>query len=65
MLGKNVFMLLLSSSDFFKMNFFKKFFQEHYHVKQFGSGSVGPDLGPNVFKDYQQKTKNGCQKGKS
>ena len=58
----NVFMLSLSSADFFKINFFKKFFQEHYQsVKRFGSGSgqhsVGPDLGQNICKDYQQKTK--------
>ena len=26
-----VFMLLLASADFFKINFFKKFFQEYYH----------------------------------
>ena len=47
-------MLLLSSVDFFffKINFFKRFYQEHYQsVKQFGSRS-GPafdwlDLGPN------------------
>ena len=30
----------LSSADFFKINFFKKFFQEyHQNVKQFGSRS--------------------------
>ena len=41
MLG-NFYMLLLSSADFFKIIFFKKFFQEHYQcVKQFGSQS-GP-----------------------
>ena len=62
MLGKNVFILLLSSADFFKINFFKKIFQEHYQrVKRFGSGSgqhsVGPDLGQNDCKDCQQKTK--------
>ena len=40
------FMLLLSSADFFKINFFKKFFQERYQsVKQF----VGPDLGTNCM----------------
>ena len=33
-------MLLLSSADFFKINFFKKFFQEHYQSdKQFESRS--------------------------
>ena len=48
------FMLLLSSADFFKINFFKKIFQEHYHsVKQFGSRSgqysVSPYLVPNCL----------------
>ena len=34
------FRFLLSSADFFKINFFKKFFQEHYLcVKQFGPSS--------------------------
>ena len=51
-------MLLLSSAYFFKINFFKKFFQEQYHsVKQFGFRSgptlcrynVGPDLNPNCL----------------
>ena len=49
-------MLLLSSADFFKINFFKKFFQEHYQsVKWFGTRSgpahysVGPDLEPNCL----------------
>ena len=26
------FMLLFLSADFFKINFFKKFFQEHYQI---------------------------------
>ena len=35
---------------FFKVNFFKKFFQEClWSVKQFGSRSSRPDLGPNFF----------------
>ena len=43
-------MLLLSSADFFKINFFKRFFRELNHsVKLFGSRSVGPDLGPNCL----------------
>ena len=34
-------MLLSSSADFFKMNFFKEFFQEHYQtVKLFRSRAV-------------------------
>ena len=45
----------LSSADFFKVNFFEKFFQEHYQsVKQFldpdqARHFVGPDLGPNCL----------------
>ena len=47
-------MLLLSSSDFSKITFFQKFFQEHCQsVKQFGfrSGQTffSPDLGPNYL----------------
>ena len=52
-------MLLLSSADlFFKINLFKKFFQENYQsVKQFQMKTdilsdrhfVGPDLGPNCL----------------
>ena len=39
MLG-NFFMILLSSGDFFKINFFKRFFLKHYKgVKRFGSRS--------------------------
>ena len=54
-------MLLLKSADFFKIDFFKIFFQEHYQsVKQFGSRSgptsVGPDLAPKCFKGYLQTT---------
>ena len=30
-----LFMLLLSSADFYKINFFKKFFQEHYQIDFF------------------------------
>ena len=41
-------MLLLWSADFFKINFFKKLFQEHYlSVKQFGSRS-GPTECPKL-----------------
>ena len=44
----------LSAGVYFKINFFKKFFQEHYmSVKQFGSRSglsvLNPDLGPNCL----------------
>ena len=55
--------MLLSSADlFFKTNFFKKLFQEHYKsVKQFGSRST--DIlsvmiwVQTVCKGYQQTTK--------
>ena len=56
-------MLLLSSADFFKINFFEKFFQEHYQgVKQFGH-SVGPDMGSNCLQRLSTDDKNcrGCQ----
>ena len=44
------FMLFLLSADFFKMNFFNKFFQENYYsVKQFDRLSVVPDLGSNCL----------------
>ena len=51
----------LMSADFFKINFFEKFFQEyHQNVKQIGSRSgpmfVGPDLVQTVCKSYQQTT---------
>ena len=50
MLGNfKLFMLLLSSADFFQNLLFEKFFEEHYQsVKLFGYRSgqiVGPDLG--------------------
>ena len=49
MLG-NFFMLVLSSADFFKINFFqKKHFQKRYQsVKQFGS-SLSVLIGSNLF----------------
>ena len=53
----------LSSADIFvKFLFFFKFFQGHYQsVKQLDPDqdwcSVGPDLGPNFFKCYQETTK--------
>ena len=46
---------------FFKINFFKNFFEEHHqNVKQFGSKSglffrsVEPDMGPNYLQYHQQ-----------
>ena len=43
-LGPNCLQFVLSSAVFFKIDFFKKFLQEHYQsVKQVGSGS-GPTL---------------------
>ena len=50
LLTKYFFMLLVSSVDFFlkkvvEIQFFKKFFQEHYHgVKQFGSMGPSPSF---------------------
>ena len=45
--------MLLFISTYFKITFFKIFFQEHYQsVKQFGSTldqNVGPDLSPNIL----------------
>ena len=53
-------MLLLSSADFFKINFFKKFFQERYQsVNQFGH-SVGPDLGPNCMQRLSADNESHC-----
>ena len=50
------FLRLLSADFFFKINFFKKFFQEHYQsVKRFGSRSVGPDLGPNCLQRFYSR----------
>ena len=47
-------MFFLSSADFFKINFFKKFFQEyHQSVKELDPDQArrffGPDLGPKLF----------------
>ena len=52
------FILFLLAADFFKIYFFKKFFQELYQrVKQFGSRS-GPNFWfQTVCKGYQQTTK--------
>ena len=42
---------------FFKINFFKKLFQEHYQsIEQFGSRS-GRTFCQTVYKGYQQTTK--------
>ena len=47
-------MLLVSSADFFfKINVFKKFFQEHY---QSGKG-FGPDLGTNCLQRFSADDK--------
>ena len=48
------FMGLLSSADFFKINFLKKFFQEHHQVSNIldpdqDQHCVVPDLGPNCL----------------
>ena len=70
MLG-NICMLLLSSAIFFfKINIFKKFFQEHYQcVKQFGfrfeptesvvTESAGPDPGSNCLQRLSADDKSG------
>ena len=51
-------MLLLWSADFFKINFFKKLFQEHYlSVKQFGSRSDRQNVQNSICKGYLQTTK--------
>ena len=48
---------------FFKINVFKKFYQEHYSsIKQLGSRSgpmfhVGPDLGPNCLQRISAEDK--------
>ena len=49
---------LLSVDFFFKINFFEKLFQEYNQsVKQFGSRRfIGPDLGPNCLRRFQQPT---------
>ena len=49
-----IYHAFLSSADYFKINFFKKFSQEyHQSVIKFGSRSgptaVGPDLSPNCL----------------
>ena len=50
-------MLLLSSADIFRINFFKQICLEHNQiVKQFGSRS-GRDLGPNCLQKLQADDK--------
>ena len=44
--------MFLSSADFFKSNFFEKFFQEYHYSgnsldPDLAQHFVGPDLGPN------------------
>ena len=46
--------LILSFADFFKINFYKKFFQEDY---QSVKCPVGPDLNQNHSQSYQKTTK--------
>ena len=55
---------------FFKINYFQKFFQEHYRsVKQFqprsGPTPVGPDLGRNCLQRFFSRDKSCHQQGKS
>ena len=46
--------MLMSSADFFKINFFEKFFQEHYQsIKQ----NVGPDLDINCLQRLSAEDK--------
>ena len=47
---------------FFKINFFKKFFKEHY---QSFKCSVGPYLGPNCLQKLSVDDKSYHQQGKS
>ena len=64
-----ILILLLSSADFFfKINFFKSIFQEHYHcVKRSVSRSgraVGTDLGTNCLQrlSADNKSRRGQEK---
>ena len=45
------FLLMLSSADFIPNYIFRTTFQEHYHNVK-GSGSLGPDLGPNCLQMF-------------
>ena len=47
MLGN--FMLLMSSADFFQNYLFQEILEYFQSVRQFGSRSVGPDLGPDCL----------------
>ena len=58
-------MLLMVSADFFRINFFKEFCQEHFHsVKQFGQND-SPDLGPNCLERQSADDKSHHYQGKS
>ena len=57
-------MLVLSSADFFKINFFKNFFQELNSISMSNSldpdqnrQPVGPDLGPNCLQRLSAERK--------
>ena len=51
----------VSADFFFKINVFRKFFQEcHRSVKQLGPRSVGPDLGPNHLQRFSADDKSHC-----
>ena len=56
MLPGNFSCFFLLSADFFKINFFEKFFKE-YHLSvrldpDQAQGFVGPDLGPNCLTNF-------------
>ena len=52
-------MLFLPFADFFKINLFEKLFQEYHQCHSLDLDQalcfVGPDLGPNCCKGYQQR----------
>ena len=60
------YFFFLSSADFFKINFLKKFFQEHYIRESNGLDpdqdrhSVGPDLVPNCLQRLSADDKRSC-----
>ena len=57
-------MLLLSADFFFKIDCFKKFIQEHQHIKGFDPDqdghSVCADLGPNCLQRLPEDDKDCC-----
>ena len=63
-------MLLLSSADFFKVNFSQKNFQECCHIvklidSDLDQRNVGPDLGPNCLQRFSAYYKYHRLQGKS